>query len=147
MTRVVSVVIAVVLMLQLAATFDLYPRFLSRPSHLFWPFMDYPMYRYARYEGSIIERHRVVGRRPDGSEVEVTAADLGLNFRRFQEIVVRALRGGDRPTTAAFAEIYRARMGTRLVAMRLERHGDILTRDGLQPAQPIEVATVSLEGR
>jgi hypothetical protein len=145
MTRVVSLVIAVVLMVQLAATFDLFPRFLSRPSHLFWPFMDYPMYRYARYEGSVIERYRVFGRRADGSEAEVTPGDLGLNFRRFRDIFVAALRGADMPRVIAFAEVYRVRQGTRLVEMRVERHGDILTRDGLLPAPPVQLAAVSLQ--
>jgi hypothetical protein len=52
----VSLVITVVLILQFAATFDLFPLFLSRPSHVFWPIMNYPMYRYAHYEGSVIAR-------------------------------------------------------------------------------------------
>jgi hypothetical protein len=145
MTRVVSLVIAVVLSLQLAATFDLFPRFLSRSTHLFWPFMNYPMYRAAHYEGSVIERYRVFGRAADGSEIEVTPDDLGLNFRKFQDIVVAALRSGDMPSVAAFAEIYRVRMGTRLVAMRLERHGHMLTLDGLQPTRPVRLAAVSLQ--
>jgi hypothetical protein len=58
--------------------------------------------------------------------------------------VVAAVRRGDTSSVAAFAEIYRFRMGTRLVAMRLERHGHILTRDGLQAARPVQLAAVSL---
>ena len=147
MTRIVSVVIAAVLTLQLMATFDLFPALVSRPSSLFWPFIDYPMYRYARYEGSIIERFRVFGRRTDGTEVEVTADDLGLNFRKFRDLFVYAVRDPDTRRVTAFAEVYRIRMGTRLVAIRVERHGDIVTRDGLRPAPPVEWAAVSLEPR
>jgi hypothetical protein len=139
-----SLVIAVVLALQVAATFDLFPRILSRPSHVFWPFMDYPMYRFARYEGSIIERFRVLGRHVDGSEIEVTPSDLGLNFRKFRDILVGSLRAGDVPRVAAFAEVYRVRTGKPLVAMRVERHGHILTRDGLRPAPSVRLAEVPL---
>ena len=147
MTRVVSLVIAVALTLQFTATFDLFPRFLSRPSHVFWPFVNYPMYRFAHYEGDVIPRYRVFGRTADDSEVEVTSDDLGLNFRKFQDLVVAALRRGETPSVAKFAEIYRVRVGRRLVAMRLERHGQILTRDGLQAAQPIQLAAVSLHAQ
>jgi hypothetical protein len=147
MTRVVSVVIAVMLTLQFAATFDLYPRFVSRPSHLLWPFMNYPMYRGAHYEGAVLARYRVFGETADGSEVEVTPTDLGLNFRKFQDIVVDALRRHDIARVAAFAELYRARLGTRLVAMRVEQHGHILTRDGLHPVPPVRLAAVALELR
>ncbi len=148
MTRVVvSLAIAAVLMLQIAATFDLFPRLVSRPSHVFWPFTDYPMYRYARLEGAVIERYRVLGQRQDGSEVEVTPGDLGLNFRKFRDIVVAALRGADRPRVAAFAEIYKTRTGTPLVQMRVERHGDVLTRDGLRPATPVRFNPVPIESR
>jgi hypothetical protein len=146
MTRVVSVVIAVILLLQVAATFDLY-RFASRPSHLLWPFMDYPMYRGAHYEGAVLARYRVFGKTADGAEVEVTAGDLGLNFRRFQDIVVDALRHGDTARVAPFADHYRGRLGIRLVAMRVERHGDILTRDGLRPAPPVQFTAVALDLR
>jgi hypothetical protein len=145
MTRLVSLVIAVVLTLQVAATFDLFPRLVSRPSYLFWPFLDYPMYRSARYEGSVIERYRVLGRLADGSEVEVSPGDLGLSFRKFRDILVAAIRGADRPRVAAFAELYRIRTGTRLIAMRAERHGETLTRDGLRPAPPVQLPAVSLQ--
>jgi hypothetical protein len=96
-TAHVSLVIAIVLMLQLVATFNLFPLFLSRPSHLLWPFMDYPMYRSARYEGSLMEWYRVLGRRADGSEIEVTPDDVGLNVRRFRDVLIAAIRGADMP--------------------------------------------------
>jgi hypothetical protein len=147
MTRLVSLVIAVILMLQLAGTFDLFPWLLSRPSHRFWPFMNYPMYRSARYEGAVIGQYRVFGRAVDGSEVEVTASDLGLNFRKFQDIVVAAVRHRDMPRVVAFGEMYRVKTGARLVALRVERHGHILTRDGLQPAPPVQLPAVSLQGQ
>jgi hypothetical protein len=147
MTRIVSVVIAVILMLQLAAGFDLYPRFVSRPSHLLWPFMNYPMYRGAHHEGDVIARYRVFGQAAAGFEVEVTPSDLGLNFRKFQDIVVDAVRRRDVARVAPFAELYRTRSGTRLVAMRVERQGDILTRHGLQAAPPVQLAAVALELR
>jgi hypothetical protein len=145
MTRLASLVIAVVLMLQFGATFDLFRPFLSRPSHRFWPFMNYPMYRFAHYEGAVIARYRVFGQAADGSEVEVAPSDLGLNFRKFQDIAIDALRRGDMVRVAAFAEIYQVRTGTRLVRMRVERHGQMLTRNGLQSTRPVQLTAVSLQ--
>jgi len=144
MTYVVSIVIAVVLLLQLVATFDMYPRLVSRQSHLFWPFMDYPMYRYPRYEGTVIERYRVLGRATDGSQVDVTPEDLGLNDRRFRDVLIAAVRQRDMSRAAAFAELYKVRTGIQLVGMRVERYGDILTRDGLKPGPSVQVAEISL---
>jgi hypothetical protein len=144
MPRLVSLVIAVVLVLQAAASFDVLPKLFSRPSYVLWPFMTYPMYRSAHYEGTLIERFRVVGQTVAGAEVELTPIDFGLNFRKFQDIAVPAVRSRDMPQVAMFAEIYRVKSGIRLVAIRLERHGHVLTRDGLRPAQPVQLAAVSL---
>lgn len=144
-TGVVSIVIAVVLLLQFTATFDLFPRLVARPSSLFWPFTDYPMYRYARYEGSIIEEFRLFGQRTDGREVEIAPADLGLNFRKWRDLVVNAVRSGDTAQAARFAELYRSRTGTRLVAMRLERSGHALTRNGLQAVEPVQLAFMRVD--
>ncbi|PYQ82779.1 MAG: hypothetical protein DMG01_00300 [Acidobacteria bacterium] len=109
--------------------------------------MNYPMYSSAHYEGAVIARYRVFGRTADGPEVQVTADDLGLNFRKFQDLTIAALRDRDVRRAAAFAEIYRVRMGTRLVAMRLERDGYVLTRDGLQPAPPVRLSAVLLQAQ
>jgi hypothetical protein len=142
-TRAVSLVIAAVLMLQILATFDLFPRLLSRPSYLFWPFLDYPMYRSPRYEASVIERYRVLATTSDGGEVEVVPADVALNFRKFRDIVITGIRTGDTSRVAAFAELYRSRTGRQLVSMRVERDGHVLTRHGLEPAARVNVATMS----
>lgn len=144
MTRVLSLVIAGMLTLQLTASFDLLPRLLSRPSHIFWPFMNYPMYRWAHYEGAVIERYRVFGRTAAGLDIELTPSDFGLNFRKFQDIVIAALRRGDTAGVAPYAEIYRLRSGRRLAAIRVERHGSVLTRDGLQSARPVQLPAVSV---
>jgi hypothetical protein len=147
MTRVLSFVIAVVLTLQFAAAFDFFPLLLSRSSNSFWPFISYPMYRSAHYEGAVLPRFRVFGRTLAGSDVEITPPDLGLNLRKFQDIFVAALRQPDMPLVDAFAEIYRRRTGMRLIAIRLERHGQVLTRDGLQAAPAVQLAVLSLSPR
>ena len=140
----VSLAIAAILALQLMATFDLFPRAVSRPSHLFWPFLDYPMYRFARYEGSVIERYRVFAATSDGMEVEVMPADFGLNFRRFRDVAVAAIRAGDTARLTAFADLYAERTGQQLMAVRVERHGHVLTRNGLQAVEPVTLAAMRL---
>jgi hypothetical protein len=142
--RVVSILIAAVLMLQICATFDLFPRMLSRPTYLFWPFLDYPMYRSPRYEASVIEHYRVLGTTSDGEELEVLPADVALNFRKFRDIVISSIRAGDTSRVAPFADLYRSRTGRQLVLVRVEREGHVLTRHGLERADPVSVATMSL---
>ena len=144
MTRAVSLVIAAVLTLQILATFDLFPRLLSRPSYLFWPFLDYPMYRSPRFEASVIEHYRVLATTSDGADVEIVPADVALNFRKFRDIVITGIRVGDTSRVAAFAELYRSRTGRQLVSVRVERDGHVLTRDGLEQAARVTVATMSL---
>jgi hypothetical protein len=144
MTRLLSLVIAAVLVLQTAASFDIFPKLFSRPSYVLWPFMNYPMYRTAHYEGTVIARFHVLGQTAERVEVELTPEDFGLNFRKFQDIAIPAIRRRDVAQVAMFAEIYREKSGNRLVGIRVEQHGDILTRDGLRPAPPAELATVSL---
>jgi hypothetical protein len=143
MTRAVSIVIALVLMLQILATFDLFPRLVSRPSYLFWPFLDYPMYRSPRYEGSVIEHYRVLATTTDGGEVEVVPADVALSFRKFRDTLITGIRTGDTSRVAAFAELYRSRTGRQLVSVRVQRDGQVLTRHGLERAAPVNVATMS----
>ena len=137
MVYLASAVIAAVLLLQTVATFDLFPTLLSRPSAQFWPFTDYPMYRYARHEGTTIDWYRLLAHRDDGRDIEVTPEDLGLNFRKFRDFVVTAVRINDLETIRRFADLYAVRNGARLESVRLERSGVILARDGLRPA-PIE---------
>jgi hypothetical protein len=144
MTRAaVSIVIALVLTLQILATFDLFPRLLSRPSYLFWPFLDYPMYRSPRYEASVIEHYRVLATTTEGGEVEVLPADVALNFRKFRDILITGIRTGDTSRVAPFAELYRSRTGREMVAVRVERDGHVLTRHGLERAAPVNVATMT----
>jgi hypothetical protein len=145
-TRAVSIVIALVLTLQILATFDLFPRLLSRPSYLFWPFLDYPMYRSPRYEASLIERYRLLATTTDGAEVEVLPADVALNFRKFRDILITGVRSGETSRVAAFAELYRARTGRQLVSVRVERDGHVLTRHGLERTAPVNVATMAVQG-
>ena len=110
MTRAaVSIVIALVLTLQILATFDLFPRLLSRPSYLFWPFLDYPMYRSPRYEASVIEHYRVLATTTEGGEVEVLPADVALNFRKFPRHPDYRHPNRRHVTGRTFAELYRSR--------------------------------------
>jgi len=140
----VSIVVALVLTLQILATFDLFPRLLSRPSSQFWPFLDYPMYRAPRYEASVIEHYRVLATTTDGGgEVEVLPTDVALNFRKFRDILITGIRTGDTSRVAAFAELYRLRTGRELLSVRVIRDGRVLTRHGLEPAAPVDVATMS----
>jgi hypothetical protein len=143
----VSAVIVAVLVLQAVATFDLFPRLLGRPSSYFWPFLDYPMYRRAHYEGETIEVYRVVGLLEGGGETVIEPADLGLSFWKFRDGFVWAIRQRDGARLAVYAEHYRARAGRRLAALRLERAGHRVTRAGIEAVAPETLLTVDLGPR
>jgi hypothetical protein len=49
-----------------------------------WPFTDYPMYAPPHYEGErIVAYHLIFATTDDGEEVEISAADVGLNIWQF----------------------------------------------------------------
>ncbi len=143
---VVSIVIGAVLVLQAAASFALLAPLTRRGAHWLWPFLDYPMYSRAYREGASVERPVVIGTLPDGREVEVRPADLGINFWRFQNGVVEMLRRGDYKWLAVHADLYRARQGTPLVRLRLESRPLVVARDGVRPGVPAVLAEAELPG-
>lgn len=129
----ISVVIVAVLSLQALVGF-------SYGGVQAWPFMAYPMYRGAHYDG---ERLRydftVYAELDDASEVVIAPEDLGLSWWAFRENVVHALYRDDRAVVQGLIDAHCRRTGQRIVGLRMEDLGFAVSRDGLVKGLPPEV--------
>jgi hypothetical protein len=132
-----SLVIGGVLLLQAQAVF---------PVRRLWPFLDYPMYRTAHYAGESVPRYRVVGIAADGREVEMDPASLGLSFFKHLHGPVEALETGDAERFAIFADVFRERQGTTIVAARLENHPVVIDTSGTREGDLVVVTELRLPG-
>ncbi len=143
-TLVLSAVVLVLLIAQAAASFRAVPRLGPWPSWYFWPFLDYPMYSEAHYEGDAIEQYVVFATFDDGTEAPVRREELGLSFWKFRDGLVYALRHGDRRQLDAYLELFRRRHARLPAALRLEDHPVVISRGGILPAPRKVLKTVTL---
>lgn len=126
----VSLVVVVVLGTQAVAALGLTPGPVEKSPFL-WPFLDYPMYSTAHYEGEGIPRYRVVGTTADGREMEIDRETLGTDFWIFRNAFLFSFRyPGMRDELPPGVELFETRHGVRLIAVRLENRPLVLTRDG-----------------
>ena len=148
-TVLVSVVILVVLGLQTIRAFELScarqaPPFL--PAFQFvcgaglYPFVSYPMYSRAHYEGEAINKYVIVGEFADGSEVTILPEAIGMTFWLFERNVIRKLLAGDDEPVLGVARLYRRHHGEMPVALFLEDHQLVLQRDGAVPGEVVSLA-------
>jgi hypothetical protein len=128
-----SLFIITLLSLQTVATFGGIYSFI-------WPFVNYPMYKQAHYEGESVHiRYMVFGILEDSTEVPILPEDLGLNFWKFDGIhgegFVPAIRSGDEKRLNSYVQEYQKRKGKKLAGLRLEDQPFILSPKGAKPAR------------
>ena len=146
----VSIFVVGILSLQAHVLLVFYPRdrfpaldSISPPR--LWPFVDYPMYSKAKYEGNPIHRLRVIGVLDDSTEIQILAEDLGMGHWHFQGFI-RALRRGTPPDEIRwFVDSYHQRTERTLRSLRLENHPLAFSREGVAPAPKVVVATVNVD--
>jgi hypothetical protein len=132
-----SMAIVVVLALQSLAV--------ARRHHMGWPFIDYPMYSESHQEGErVAARRYVYATLADGRDVLLAPEDLGLgHFWLFRLWVEAPLLDADRAGLEFVPDAYREQRGGDIVALRIEDHPVIVTREGAKAAPPPQVlATV-----
>ena len=132
--RWASLVIVAVLLAQGVATFGAF-------EHLGWPFVDYPMYREARYAGQSINRFTVVGTLADGTDVRLTPEDLHLSIFQYHGGLMPAMVGRDVQEVRTYLEPYRAAASAPLIRVRLENDPVYVTASGGVPG-PVQVWSV-----
>lgn len=128
----VSLFIVTVLSFQIAAN--------VLRTDLMWPFLDYPMYSYSRQEGQrLVVEYTVYGTTPDGTEVKITPADLGMGWFLFRLTFLADIFRDDLSKVAVYLDDYRKRHGKTFTALRIEDRALIVTRDKIDLAPPPEV--------
>ena len=147
---IVSLAIVTILGLQVFAGF-------FNPSVLGFPFVAYPMYRAAHYDGDRILYDTVVyAVDENGQEAQLRPEDAGLSWWLFRRYVVNPMLriGGwerDRPTAASApqhaidewmtsvrmaVDAYCQRTGRRVVRLRMEDLGIAVGREGMVDGLP-----------
>lgn len=108
-----------------------------------WPFIDYPMYSFPRFEGDEIGRPLLIGIEPDSTEVEIEPDDLGLDFFPYIRGPVRAVRYGNREAAELFRVLYEERQGVRVIGFEIEERPIVITRTGYRSGPLKRVASMS----
>lgn len=142
----VSVFIVGCLGFQTLAVINLPVGPIERAPFLF-PFLNYPMYCLAHYEGEEIDQPFLVGVRPDLSEVRIGPADLGLSFFLYLKGPVEAVKRGDLGRAALYRDVYLQRHGTELVGLKLASEPARLTPVGYRILPERILATMSFAER
>ena len=119
-------------------------RLLCSPS--LYPFLDYPMYSDSFREGHKIEQFLVFGVLEDSTEVSILPVDLGLNFWLFRMGFVSSLLQGNRERMETYIELYHRKHQRQLIALRLENHPLVLSKEGVNQAPPQVLKAIQLEG-
>jgi hypothetical protein len=93
-----------------------------------WPFLDYPMFAEAHREGEVVPRDTALALFAEGGELRLAPGDGGE--RPSSHDVVEALRTRDLAAVRRLGDELGARVGARVVELRLERELLVLTRAG-----------------
>lgn len=110
-----------------------------------WPFIDYPMYSLAHYEGDEVSRLLLIGIRPDSTKIEIEPEDLGLTFFPYLHGPIRAVRDSSRHVASPFRDIFAERHGVEVVGFEVLDRPIVITRDGYHPGPPKTVASLSFD--
>lgn len=138
---IVSTVIVVVLTTQVVVSLVLFP-FVNHLRKT-WPFLDFPMYSTAHYDGDRISRRSVLGIRPDGSEVEISGSDFGIGAWDFRQFT-NALERNNHEIVLSFVHSYESTRNELLSEIRFVDRGQIFRRTGVEPATEIVLITYVL---
>jgi hypothetical protein len=107
----------------------------------YWPFVSYPMYSTANFDGQHLEDYRLLAETGSGDRVALNAEDFGYSFWVFRKNVHEAIRAGRLPAS--------------LVSAACDRHGDLrelvledtgyfITRNGPESGPSREIARISV---
>lgn len=110
-----------------------------------WPFIDYPMYSLAHYEGDEVSRLLLIGIRPDSTKIEIEPEDLGLTFFPYLHGPIRAVRDSSRSAASVFRDIFAERHGVEVAGFEVLDRPVVITRDGYHPGPPRTVASLSFD--
>jgi hypothetical protein len=110
-----------------------------------WPFIAYPMYKTAHYDGERLDHDRAVyAILRDSQRVQLTREQLGMDFWMFYYNVVVPIVSA-RHRLRSFAGLMCARFEGALVALEVTDVGVAISRDGpVIGLDPVVLATASI---
>ena len=109
-----------------------------------WPFLTYPMYRNAHYEGDEIVEYEAYAIFKDSTEVNVLPKDVNIGFWRFRWDFVPAIRKNNRSRIKDYVSLIKERYKRKPVGLRLEVHPWIVQKKGAVEASPEVLAKVRI---
>jgi hypothetical protein len=154
----VSLVILGTLGLQGSQTFrfDLVAKRLGVPESLRWrlavpylfPFLDYPMYSLAHYEGETVPRYRIYGITADGTELAIDHRALDIKYFLYRKSFLWPVQRQEAtPELLALVDVFERRSGATLKALRLENSPVSVTAEGLRDEPAETLLTFALPPR
>jgi hypothetical protein len=133
----VSCLIAGVLGLQVFASF-------VDPGRWGWPFIAYPMYKTAHFEGERVRYEFEVYVVHEDSSENLLSSD-GIPWWIFKRKMVNSLMKGQRDNVQPLVTAYCEKTGKQVAALRLQDMGVALARDGLvYGLEPEILATMTM---
>jgi hypothetical protein len=101
----------------------------------FYPFLDYPMYAGARYEGVRVNQQFLFGVLEDGTEVPITHKDLRISRYNLIRKIIPEIEEKNLKIIQEYVKIYEQNSHKNLVKLRLENHPLVITRKGVNPGE------------
>ncbi|MEQ8463036.1 MAG: hypothetical protein RIC07_05645 [Coleofasciculus sp. E1-EBD-02] len=106
------------------------------PDPSLWPFVSYPMYNYAKYEGDTIKQYSIYATLDDSTEVLIKPEDLGINYWVFMYVFKGSLRLEKKEMIMNFVQLYESRYHTKIINLRLYNYPLVLLKDKIIEAEP-----------
>lgn len=110
-----------------------------------WPFLDFPMFSAAHYEGEIIPQYLLTGHLANDAEVTIQPSDLGLDWSLFRRGPIPALLRQDMPAVTVYRRLYEQRHGQALRRLTLARRPWVLSKTGARPGTVTVLQIVTFE--
>ncbi|WP_139294981.1 MULTISPECIES: hypothetical protein [Planktothrix] len=109
-----------------------------------YPFLDYPIYPGARYEGVNINQYFLIGILEDGTEVTITSNDLNSSHDNFLRNILPQIEKQNLKLIENYVKIYEQKSSFNLVRLRLENHPLVITREGVNSTEKEVVVDLKL---
>ena len=110
-----------------------------------WPFLTYPMYRIARYEGDQVIDYRIYAVFSDSTYSYVSPDDLKIGFWKYVDDLVSAVREGHVETITAYAHRIAEHQGEAPVKLRLGAKPWTLRHDGFEEEAEITIREIEVD--
>lgn len=101
----------------------------------FYPFLDYPMYAGARYEGVKVNQYFLFGVLEDGTNIPITHKNLQISRYNLIRKIIPEIQEKNLSIIRKYVKIYEQNSQKNLVKLRLENHPLVITRKGINPGK------------